>query len=455
MNSKGKKLKKNQKRSLIKVFVRTVICTVITCGLLMGVLVGCYNKYIKIDDPSTPTVQGNGDKENNKNNKDDKDDKENNKDDKEQGINKNLAVFGVDEDGYRTDVIFIVNFNSQTNEVNLVSVPRDTRIEWSTEQKNRLKELGKGTRSVSKINEMTAYGGIENIRDFTINQLENMFGIKIDNYIILDLNAFRKIVDAIGGVEMDVPRDMYYVDNAGGLHINLKAGVQVLDGEKAEKLVRFRRYPDGDVGRVEMQQIFLKAFADTVMSPKMIVKLPELVKVLFDVVDTDASLFEIPQYYKYIRGFDVDDIDFHILPGEGKMVNGISYFYPYMDEMDEFIQVAFFNKPTKEEVEALEQAEAEAQGIVLDKTIKIEILNGSGIAGIAGKEEKRLEAEGYSVGAVGNYERMDVEETVIYAQDADKAKQLQKYYEGASIEEDETLSLDVQIVLGKNHTASN
>ena len=443
MSSRGKKLKAKQRIKLTKLFFKTVICTLLVCGVLMGVLVGCYNKYIKVEGTTNSSGIGSTDK-NNTNDKNDKNDKE-------KDINKNVAVFGVDEEGYRTDVIFVVNFDSKTNEINVVSVPRDTKVEWSSEQQERLQELGKGTRSVSKINEMTSYAGMENIRDFTIDHLETMFSIKIDNYVVVSLDAFRQIVDAIGGVEMDVPQDMYYVDNSGGLYIDLDKGVQLLDGDKAEQLIRFRRYPEGDVARVRTQQLFLEAFADTIMSPSMITKIPDLVKVLFDVVETDVSLLEIPKYYGYVRDFNVDNIEFHILPGEGAMEGGASYFFPDMNQMSEFIQVAFYNKPSKEEIEQQQQAEAEAQGIILDKTISIEILNGSGKAGIAGKEEKRIEAEGYSVHAVGNYERIDVAETVIYAKDIAKAKQLQKYYEGASIEENPTIGFDIQIVLGLNH----
>lgn len=430
-----KKLKRKQKKRLMKLFLRTVAFTLLICILMIGGLVGCYNKFIRVDGGSGTSGNGSGNKTGTTS----------------KNINKNLAVFGVDEDGYRTDVIFVVNFDSKTNEVNLVSVPRDTKVSWSENQKDKLREDGKRVVSVSKINEMTAYGGIDNIRDYTIDHIENMLGITVDNYVIINLDTFKDIIDAIGGVDMYVPRDMYYVDNSGGLYINLKEGQQNLNGDEAEQLIRFRRYPEGDVGRVEVQQTFLKAFAEKVMSPAILTKMPDLIKVMFDSVSTDIGLMEIPQYYGYAKKFDVNNITFHIIPGEGRMESGVSYFFPDMDEMDEMIQQAFYNKPTPEELEAENAAKVAAGEVVIDKTVTMQILNGSGVVGAAGRAEADLEAQGYTVSEIGNYQQSDLTTTLIFAKDVNKAKQLEVYYPNCEIKVNAEIPYDIQIVLGTDY----
>ena len=124
--STKKKLKKNQKKKMLKLFLTGMGATFVVCVLVMGVLVGCYNKYI--GDGSTSSSGGLF-----SNNKDVIETDENGV--PITNVNKNLAVFGVDKDGYRTDVSFVVNFNSTTDKVKVVGMPRDTKVTWSDEQK--------------------------------------------------------------------------------------------------------------------------------------------------------------------------------------------------------------------------------------------------------------------------------------------------------------------------------
>ncbi|MGL6173815.1 MAG: LCP family protein [Cellulosilyticaceae bacterium] len=428
MSDKKGKLKKNQKNQLVKLFFKIMIITFVVCSVIVGGVVWSYNNFIH-DNGGNITSD----------NKEDKTDK-NKKPEKNKNINKNLAVLGVDKDGYRTDVIFVVNFNSETGKAKVVSVPRDTKVVWTESQKDKLRQDGKYVVSVSKINEMTAYGGIENIREYTLNQLETMLNIKIDNYVIVSISAFKEIVDAIGGVDMYVPQNMYYTDTADGLYINLKEGQQHLDGEKAEQLIRFRRYPEGDVARVRTQQLFLEAFAEKVMSPAIITKIPKLVNVLFDSVQTDIALSEIPEYYKHAKEFDLNNLAFHIIPGEGAYENGVSYFFPYYNEMDEFLD-QIYNELTPAQ-------EAENNKLVIDKTVTIEVLNGSGITGAAATAKEALESAGYVVGNIGNYTSSDVEVTTIYAKEVKLGNQFKEYYPNCKIKANPNLTTDIQIVLG-------
>ena len=151
-------------------------------------------------------------------------------------------------DGTRTDVIFVVSFNSDTKKINLLSIPRDTKVKMTDEMIESLEERNRGDfipyrdgqQGVCKINEVHAYAGEGYRNEFSMMMIEDLLGIKLDYYVKFTTETFKEVVDAIGGVDFEVADDMYYNDPEQGLYINLKAGYQHLDGDKAEQLVRFR-----------------------------------------------------------------------------------------------------------------------------------------------------------------------------------------------------------------------
>ena len=418
MSDNKKKLNKSKKKSLGKLFLKVMAITFIVVVIIIGLLVFAYNKFLYNGSPF-----GGSDKE-------------------MDPINKTLAVFGVDEDGYRTDVIFVLNYNSETGKSRVISIPRDTKVIWTDKQREKMEEYKGYSVSVSKINEMTSYVGIDHIREFTIDEIENMLGIQIDNYVIITIDAFKQIVDAIGGVEVDVPvlngDGLHYDDNYAGLHIHLEPGLQVLNGEQAEGLVRYRKgYVEGDVGRIKTQQLFLEAFAKKITSPGIITKLPSIINTIFKTVTTDIRLGDIPQYLPYLKSMDSNNLSFNIIPGEGAYEDGKSYFFPDMAAMPGFVE-SVFNDDEKEEI------------IVEDKTVSIEILNATAIRGAAAKAQEELEAVGYSVNEIGNSTLEDPSYTIIYAKDIEKAKQFKTYYPNAQIKQNENMTYDIQIILGND-----
>lgn len=430
----------NQKEELLALGIKVAMFTLSACIIVLAGMYG-YSKFLLVKSPST-LISSFFNKEN------EEEEKEGSENEELEHIQKNIAVFGTDIGGRRTDVIFVVNFDSETNEVNVVNVPRDTKVNWTSEQRKNLQALGKGAPYTTKINEMTSYGGMENIRDFTVNQLETMFGIEIDNYVVVSLDAFRQIVDAVGGVEMHVPQNMYYVDKYQDLYIDLKEGYQHLDGKEAEQLVRFRRYPEGDVARVRTQQLFLEAFAKQVLSPSIIPRIPTIAKTLFDVVNTDFNLMDIAKYYPYMKQVESINVKFHLLPGAGQYENGVSYFFPNEAEMQPMIQEAFFSQPSQEEIQAEYEKKLAEVETVVDYTVSIQVLNGNGTPGVAAQAKKKLEAEGYKVSDIGDYQTMGIANTLIKVTDLKYAKQFLEYYPDAMIEEVSDMEYDVQIVIG-------
>lgn len=404
-----------------QIFLKTILVTFIVLALIIGGLIFVYNKFLYNGAGGSLFSEKEPDP-----------------------INKTLAVFGVDEDGYRTDVIFVVNYNSESGKTRVISIPRDTRVEWSEDQQERMEAIKGYSVSVSKINEMTSYVGMDYINEFTVPEIEEILDIQIDNYVIITIDAFKQIVDAIGGVEVDVPvldgDGLHYDDNSQGLHIHLDPGVQVLNGEQAEGLVRFRKgYAEGDVGRIKTQQLFLEAFAKKVTSPQIITKIPSIINTLLNTVSTDVKLTEVSGYLPYLKSFDTGNVSFNIIPGEGQYIGNKSYFIVDEAAMPSFIDEVFNDQPTEED-----------GAVEINQTVSIEVLNSTGIAGAAGKAKENLEMDGYSVHEIGNYSEGLLQNTMIYANAESLAKQFLAYYPNAEIEVDTDMNYDIKIVLGND-----
>lgn len=241
---------------------------------------------------------------------------------------KNFVVAGVDEDGYRTDLILFCQFQPAEKKVNILQVPRDTKVE--------------NNRNDKKINS-AYYSGI----DVMENELYQVTGLKAENSVIVSFDAFKALVDAVGGVEIDVPIRMEYSDPAQDLYIDLQPGVQVLDGEHAEMYMRFRKdnngggYPDGDVGRLNAHQEFYTAVADKLLSPASIFRAPKIYKAVKENVETDFTNSEIIGLMWKMIGMNTEDVQIFSLPGEGKYIGGVSYFVADQEATQELVSANF------------------------------------------------------------------------------------------------------------------
>lgn len=237
----------------------------------------------------------------------------------------NIALLGTDGDGFRTDVNIVASLNLTTKEVHLISVPRDTRVVMTDdmiaylEKNDRTIPQANGVYGQCKLTEVHAYAGEGNRSTFTVAMLEEILGIDIDYYVKVDLDAFKDIVDAVGGVEFDVQERLYYSDPAQGLYIDLYPGPQVLDGEKAEMLVRFREgYAQKDLKRIEVQQEFLKAFISQVCSSdKIMSNLDSYIKIFMEKVESNMPVATALKYAGYIKEIDPASITTDTIPGEG------------------------------------------------------------------------------------------------------------------------------------------
>lgn len=350
-------------------------------------------------------------------------------------INVNVAVFGMDEGETRTDVIFIVNYDSKSEKVSVVSLPRDTRVEICDEAKEIIDAEGRWYPKYCKLNEVHAYAGKEKGVECALLQIEDILGIEINHYVKFNIEGFKKTVDAIGGVEVDVPQDMYYKDPEQGLYINLKAGLQVLDGEKAEQLVRFRQYPMGDLARIETQQLFLKAFAEKIMDLKTITSnFTSLVNTVYNYVETDVKLSDAIKYITYLDDVDMDKLSMQTLPGGARYIDNISYFIADEAETAKLVQDVFF---PEEELVSLGKA--------------IEVSNGGDVSGLAGKTGDKLKSARYNVVEISNFYGEKTDYTRIIVKEDGLGSDLTKYFKDARIAvSPETLDdkTDILIILG-------
>lgn len=233
------------------------------------------------------------------------------------------AILGTDEDGFRADVNIVACYHTDTGELNLISVPRDSRVTMTAEMIAHQEELGRtvpqrnGVYGQCKLTELHAYAGEGNRCAYSVAMLEEILGIDIPYYVKVDLDAFKEIVDAVGGVDFYVPMDMYWdMRDTGGPLINLKEGMQHLDGEKAEQLVRFRDgYAQKDLKRIQVQQDFIKALIEKICSSETLMKnLNNLMDVVLDCSESNITIAEALQYMKYIKDFDPEKITKDTLP---------------------------------------------------------------------------------------------------------------------------------------------
>ena len=241
----------------------------------------------------------------------------------------NILLLGGDASSGCTDTMMVININPITSELSMLSIPRDTKV-----------TIGSWT---GKINAVYSSHGANAIMD----TVGNLLGIKIENYAHIDLAVFRRVIDSLGGVQFDVPVDLYYHDKAQNLFIDLKKGNQLLNGNKAEQLMRFREwggdsphpkeppeliefYNGGDLTRINMQQKFIKEVINQKLVLSNITKLGEILSAVFDNLKTDLSMNSILKPSgNFISKFNSENVHSYKLNGiDGvEYTNGPWYFY--------------------------------------------------------------------------------------------------------------------------------
>lgn len=333
----------------------------------------------------------------------------------------------------RTDTIMVLNYNPANNKLTVVSIPRDTLINVND-------------RNV-KINAAYAIGGYPKIKA----EAESLLNIKINYLVKIDYNAFREIIDALGGIEMKIERNMIYDDEGQNLHINFKAGETVnLDGKKAEEFFRWRKnndgsgFANGDLDRIENQQKFISKVVDKFTSPFILFRIPGIMSALGDNIETNMSPFKVISYGLKFMNLKKENMTMAIAAGTPKTIHGESF-------------LVFDKNQNKDIISSLSSAAVSQNSAVnISKDdIKIKLLNGTKINGLAAKAMQQLKNAGYSKIDTGNTEV--TEKSIILYSDSDKLKIVDQDLNIKNDDKKDTRTeykdYDVIIILGKDYAS--
>ena len=248
-----------------------------------------------------------------------------------------ILLGGLDDENGGSDTNLLVALDSKNGQIHVVSLPRDTLldVDWS----------------VKKLNNAYHHGGFTQ----TMDEVSRLLGIPVDHYVTVKLRAFEELVDAIDGVDFEIPVDMDYDDDWQNLHIHFSKGLRHLDGKEALQVVRWRQNNDGtgyataDIGRIGTQQEFLKAVAKQTLQISNLDKIGPMAEIVQKQVDTDLQLANLVWLGEQALAAGSDNITFHTLPGDGagyyqggsyyvldpeavlELVN--TYFNPYQREL--------------------------------------------------------------------------------------------------------------------------
>ncbi|MEM9505676.1 MAG: LCP family protein [Cyanobacteria bacterium P01_E01_bin.43] len=225
-----------------------------------------------------------------------------------------------------SDTMVLIRFNPHTDQLVVLSLPRDTRT------------LVQGR--MTKLNEANQEGGPA-LSARSVSDL--LGGVEIDRYVRINVQGVEKLIDALGGVEVNVPKDMKYQDDSQHLYINLKAGEQRLDGSKALQFLRFRYDDHGDIGRIQRQQMMMRAVLEQALNPKTIARLPKILSVIQSHVDTNLSVEELLALAGYASKTNSYNTQMLMLPGDFSSTSDyeLSYWLPNLREIDGMVSEYF------------------------------------------------------------------------------------------------------------------
>lgn len=303
-----------------------------------------------------------------------------------------------------TDTIMVASYNPNTQKATLLSIPRDTYI-------------GTNTKKATAGQKINAIYNISEKPEKVLTEVNKITGLDIKYYLVIETTALRKVVDTIGGVKFDVPINMDYDDTSQNLAIHIKKGEQVLNGEQAEGVVRFRHnndgtsypveYGDNDIGRMRTQREFLKAVMQQTLKIENIFKLGQWLDILNENVKTNLDFSVVKDYIPYGVEFNTDDLLTDTLPGttpDLSTTNNVSIFVYNKKETEKLVEELFYNRDITEESENTDENAVNnisSSSSTSSKDIKIEILNGTGNSKTLSTVTEELKAAGYNVTKTG------------------------------------------------------
>jgi len=229
----------------------------------------------------------------------------------------NILLLGIDNGDLenpgspqRTDTMMVLSISKEEGTIHLLSIPRDTKVTIP------------GHKGSEKIAHAFFYGGA----DLAKRTVEDLLQLPIHHFMVIDWQAFIKTIDQLGGVDLYVENNMHYEDPYANLEIHLSKGYQHLDGSQAGQYVRFRSAELGDIGRVQRQQRFLKAFTEQTLQVSTLLKLPAFLRTYEQYVTTDITGYEMVKLANQLKSFRTGNLYTEMLPGNFATIDGLSYW---------------------------------------------------------------------------------------------------------------------------------
>lgn len=280
----------------------------------------------------------------------------------------NFLVVGVDEEGLRSDTIMLFSYDGYSNRVNVLSVPRDTRIKLGGYYQKLNAAMGVGVERVKA-------GKDKEPEEELIRQIKLLTGLPINYFLTVDFDGFMEVIEALGGVDFNVPYDMNYDDPVQGLHIHLKKGQQHLNGQQAHDFVRFRHnnggsapgeYVMGDEGRIYWQQKFMKEMLKQKAKPQYFSKITDVFEVISRNVRSNYTLQDLVKHIDVLQKINIEEMGTYKLPGESWYEDygngqGCWWYRQNESETAKLIEEVFLPRSAEQwEQEKAEKAAAEA-----------------------------------------------------------------------------------------------
>ena len=352
-----------------------------------------------------------------------------------------------------TDTIMVAKYSPSTGDAALLSIPRDSFV-------------GSNPNTATASDKINSKYQISPQR--TIDAVNDLTGLNIKYYITVDTKALRDLVDAIGGVYFDVPIKMDYDDSSQDLYIHLEPGYQLLDGQKAEWLVRFRHnnngtsysyeYGDNDLGKMRTQREFLMAVAKQTLKLENITKINDILNVIEQEVETNIDFDTMMEYAPALLNINADNIKTDMLPGVAQYCNGVAVYLVDEDEAKQVVNNLFLTSLGTEETQGNTIAnEANSNeissGATVTEDLTIEVLNGTGSDSKLDRAIQQLEAQGYTVAKEGNTNVTEATTIINRTNNsADTESSLIALLgTGSSIMGEDNANVDFTIILGRDY----
>lgn len=317
-----------------------------------------------------------------------------------------LMGVSTDQEGVAlTDTIIVASYNPNTQKAALLSIPRDSFT-------------GTNTKRAVASDKINAIYNLTRDPMETVEAVNELTGLDLQYYAIVQTEALIELVDAIGPIEYYVPTDMNYDDTSQDLHIHFEEGLQEIDGQEAEELLRFRKnndetsfpseYGDNDIGRMRNQREFITAVIEQTVKLENITKLGSILDIASRNLITNVNFELLKDYLPYAVEFNTENLQTASLPGEVpnlNQTNGVSIFVVDEEETEQLVKELFYPEQLVEENTTNATENTTANSSVSTNTsnsnIKIEVLNGTSDGKALQEVVSKLKEEGYNVSRTG------------------------------------------------------